>query len=225
MLCIMDDGWIDRWIDSLTLRLAFSFFLSFIPTTTTTQKLYGSLIDVEVCRNSPYEILAAPTDDDNNGGASMYTRAFRFTETSKDGMVATAAAVGNPTPANSAECTMCTGDGVLDTGFRAQVYGIVTALADGDTPPMVHVVDASVSDGASSACTGDFPTEQNTVFGAALEVEESQLTDPSTVEVGDEICFEGFIMDSFCIERGTLLDAPTIISLQNPELHSFHWYA
>jgi hypothetical protein len=34
----------------------------------------------------------------------------------------------------------------------------------------------------------------------------SELTDPSSVQVGDEICFEGFVMDEFCIERGTLLD-------------------
>ena len=187
----------DRFAHSTT-----GFFFSFIPTTTTTtQKLYGSLIDVEVCRNSPYEILAAPTDDDNNGGASMYTRAFRFTETSKDGMVATAAAVGNPSPANTnvLACTMCEDGGGVDTGFRVQVYGIVTALAEGDVPPMIHVVDASASsaDSADAACTGDAPTEQNTVFGAALETTmeqqppaaESQLTNPSTVEVGDKIWY------------------------------------
>ena len=126
-------------------------------------------------------MLAAPTTADG-----MYTRAFRLTENAKEGLVATAAAVGNPTPANSAECTMCTGDGVLDTGFRAQVYGIVTALADGDTPPMVHVVDASVSDGASSACTGDFPTEQNTVFGAALEMEDSMDGNTQTETADDD---------------------------------------
>ena len=34
----------------------------------------------------------------------------------------------------------------------------------------------------------------------------SQLTDPESVQLGDEVCFEGFVMDNFCIELGNLLD-------------------
>jgi len=41
-------------------------------------------------------------------------------------------------------------------------------------------------------------------------------------QVGDEICITGYIMDTFCINRGTLLDAPDVVTLQNPELHSYH---
>eukprot|EP00121_Abeoforma_whisleri_P016260 Awhi_evm1s14926 len=40
--------------------------------------------------------------------------------------------------------------------------------------------------------------------------------------MSDEICFEGFVMDNFCINRGTLLDAPSITTLINPDLHSLH---
>jgi len=29
----------------------------------------------------------------------------------------------------------------------------------------------------------------------------SELADPSTVQIGDEVCFEGFIMDQWCIDR------------------------
>jgi len=44
----------------------------------------------------------------------------------------------------------------------------------------------------------------------------------SALKVGDTVCVEGFIMDFFCINRGTLLDAPSVVSLKNPELHSLH---
>lgn len=42
------------------------------------------------------------------------------------------------------------------------------------------------------------------------------------IQVGDEICIEGFVMDSFCIQRGTLLDNPSVESLKAPEQHSLH---
>jgi len=37
-----------------------------------------------------------------------------------------------------------------------------------------------------------------------------------------EICVEGFVMDTYCIDRGTLLDAPSIKSLEEPDRHSVH---
>ncbi|CAB9528213.1 expressed unknown protein [Seminavis robusta] len=40
--------------------------------------------------------------------------------------------------------------------------------------------------------------------------------------VGDEVCVAGYVMDNFCIARGTLLDNPTIETLRNPEAHSVH---
>ena len=42
------------------------------------------------------------------------------------------------------------------------------------------------------------------------------------LKVGDSICLEGFIMDVYCIERGTLFDNPSVKSLVNPEKHSYH---
>jgi len=42
------------------------------------------------------------------------------------------------------------------------------------------------------------------------------------LEIGKRICAEGFIMDKFCIERGTLLDNPSVKTLRNPERHSVH---
>lgn len=37
-----------------------------------------------------------------------------------------------------------------------------------------------------------------------------------------EVCLEGFIMDQYCIDRGTLLDDPGTDTLDEPELHSVH---
>ena len=48
----------------------------------------------------------------------------------------------------------------------------------------------------------------------------SELSDPSSVQVGDEICFEGFVMDTFCIDRGTLLDVRLLVSLLEQSIMS-----
>lgn len=44
----------------------------------------------------------------------------------------------------------------------------------------------------------------------------------SALAVGDTICAEGFIMDFFCINRGTLLDNPSVRTLEDPGKHSVH---
>ena len=38
----------------------------------------------------------------------------------------------------------------------------------------------------------------------------------------EAVCFEGYVMDRFCINRGTLLDASSVKTLLNPEKHSAH---
>ncbi len=42
------------------------------------------------------------------------------------------------------------------------------------------------------------------------------------IEVGDEVCMTGYIMDKFCIDLGVLLDNRQITTLEEPENHSFH---
>ena len=37
-----------------------------------------------------------------------------------------------------------------------------------------------------------------------------------------DVCFEGYVMDRFCIVRGTLLDNPSAKTLLHPEKHSVH---
>jgi hypothetical protein len=40
--------------------------------------------------------------------------------------------------------------------------------------------------------------------------------------VGDAVCFDGYVMDNYCIDRNFLLDAPTLDTLSNPAAHSLH---
>ena len=37
-----------------------------------------------------------------------------------------------------------------------------------------------------------------------------------------EVCVEGFVMDKYCVDRGTLLDKKDVETLENPEKHSVH---
>merc|ERR1719362_1654789 len=39
-----------------------------------------------------------------------------------------------------------------------------------------------------------------------------------------DVCFEGYVMDRFCINRKTFLDAPDTKTLLNPEKHSSHCF-
>ena len=38
-------------------------------------------------------------------------------------------------------------------------------------------------------------------------------SDPAALVNGDEICAEGYIMDNFCLDLGTLFDNPTVVTL------------
>ena len=40
--------------------------------------------------------------------------------------------------------------------------------------------------------------------------------------VAEEVCFVGYVMDTYCIDRGTLLDKPTLSTLEYPNRHSVH---
>ena len=43
-----------------------------------------------------------------------------------------------------------------------------------------------------------------------------------SIAAGQTICYTGYVMDMYCIERGTLLDAPKMGTLQNPAAHTVH---
>src|SRR3569832_2019332 len=40
--------------------------------------------------------------------------------------------------------------------------------------------------------------------------------------IGDSGCVVGYVMDRYCVDRGTLFDNPTVVTLQEPQVHSVH---
>ena len=42
------------------------------------------------------------------------------------------------------------------------------------------------------------------------------------IKVGDDICITGYIMDTYCISLGHLLDSENVVTLREPEQNSFH---
>ena len=44
----------------------------------------------------------------------------------------------------------------------------------------------------------------------------------SSPVIGDQGCVVGYVMDRYCIDRGTLFDNPTVETLVGPEVHSVH---
>ena len=79
----------------------------------------------------------------------------------------------------------------------------VGTVGDGTLPP-----DATTT-GATSGATGAEATTTTTTGSGGLEV-------------GMTACVEGFVMDFFCIDRGTLFDNPSVVTLEGPDVHSVH---
>jgi hypothetical protein len=48
----------------------------------------------------------------------------------------------------------------------------------------------------------------------------SRVKGSHSASVGDTVCAEGYVMDYYCIDRGTLFDNPSVISLEGPDQHS-----
>ena len=67
------------------------------------------------------------------------------------------------------------------------------------------------------------PTASSEVDTTSSEVDASSTSTSSTeLTVGDDVCITGYIMDTYCIELGHLLDDKNTITLKEPENHSFH---
>ena len=56
------------------------------------------------------------------------------------------------------------------------------------------------------------------IRGANLGVAAAE-TDETTAKT---VCLTGYIMDTFCIERETLLDNPSVATLEGPDVHTIH---
>jgi hypothetical protein len=92
-------------------------------------------------------------------------------------------------------CQTCSEFGVLQEGFRVRLTATVLDLGDATTGagPLIQVTDA-------------FP-----------------VLPPLQFDVGSQYAsLEGFIMDNYCIQRGTLMDSLSVTTLEQPYLHSVH---
>ena len=65
-----------------------------------------------------------------------------------------------------------------------------------------------------------FPKEPSRFLAAIFLGASSLFQVADGIAVGDTICTEGFVMDFFCINRGTLLDRPRVRTLEGPDQHT-----
>jgi hypothetical protein len=66
---------------------------------------------------------------------------------------------------------------------------------------------------------GDTTANTTTTTTTAAAAAAAAANDDDGYEL---VCLTGYIMDRFCLKRGTLMDAPTARSLSRPDLHSLH---
>jgi hypothetical protein len=159
------------------------------------------MVDVPQCVASGYTVLA-----DNGDGT--YSVAYRL-DSQGDSMMKTFAEGSGAAGA----CGACDGSlgGTATAGFRATVIGTILELGDmasSDPIAMAHSLAVSEVSDSSAGCANFDPNSCT----------------PPAPQVGECVCTEGFIMDEFCINRGTLFDNPTQATLvaPGPEVHTIH---
>jgi hypothetical protein len=102
------------------------------------------LVDVGVCRAGPFYILGDPMIQ-NNG--DLYTVEYVLDDAGRLTLIDLARAEG--------KCSTCMGDGALVRGYRAEVIGVVTALATAEIPAIqLTLTSARTSNGLSDVCAG-----------------------------------------------------------------------
>jgi hypothetical protein len=162
-----------------------SLTLSFHTTLSSLHSVH-CLVDVGICRESPFEILTPPPtgsdtygigwrlmeDDNNNDDNGM---------SSKDKIVHLARKVGDP----DSWCSTCFGGGLEQTGFRATIKARVESLGRGITPPIVSVM------GAYSSSVVNPDTLQSTL-------------------VNDNPCQYFFAMNEFGVAHDEIPPKPTL---------------
>ena len=64
--------------------------------------------------------------------------------------------------------------------------------------------------------------QENNNNDTGVNVGIGGVSDITVVSIGDTFCVEGYVMDHYCIDIGSLLDRPNIRTLEGPEQHSIH---
>mmetsp|Transcript_594 Transcript_594/g.1357 ORF Transcript_594/g.1357 Transcript_594/m.1357 type:complete len:355 (+) Transcript_594:118-1182(+) len=183
------------------------------------------LVDVNSCVISPFEVLLDPAPA-TTGELNLYKRGWRLDESAKQLAIELAQDVGT--------CSTCVEPNIAENShvreFRTAMNAVILDLNEDDPsmPPTIKVLemrDTTAYNLTESAC--------QTYFGMQdiLDVDEDTEDDASfcdedsstlSLQAGDELCTEGYIMDRFCIDRGTLFDNPSIPTLKDPGAHSIH---
>jgi len=60
------------------------------------------------------------------------------------------------------------------------------------------------------------------MFLRSILVALALLVGATFAQEDEVVCFQGYVMDTYCVRLGVLLDNPTVETLRHPELHSFH---
>lgn len=92
------------------------------------------LVDVSVCVDSDFNVLAEPTE---SGG--LYSVAYKLDEAGKETLIQLARQEG-------IDCSTCTDDGMVTMGFRAELTGVV------QQDRVLQVVTAIPSNGRTNVC-------------------------------------------------------------------------
>ena len=82
-----------------------------------------------------------------------------------------------------------------------------------------HHASAQVAVGDTVWCVRHQPGDH------LLIIQDSHICFRLLSTVSYRYSVEGFVMDTFCIELKTLLDNPSIKTLEGPGNHTLHWYA
>jgi hypothetical protein len=119
--------------------------------------------------------------------------------------------VPNPTMAPTTAAPTVTADPTISSA--------PTVSAEPTASPTITSKPTITSAPTVTATPTDGPTPESTA-----EPTRDPTPEPTKggVQLNDIICVEGYIMDWFCIERGTLLDNPSIRALEGPEEHTVH---
>ena len=173
------------------------------------------LVDVGWCIDSGYNILL-PNPKFRQDSEPKFVHALTLDETGNKLVLKIARQNG--------VCSTCTGSGKISAGLRFTYIGKV--IPRGNDVAMFQVKNISLSPRMADPNSNDdgCPNAMKR-FNISRPLNKPEPGDRKNLSIAlnnDMQCTEGFVMDFFCINRGTLLDAPSVVTLQNPEKHSVH---
>jgi len=171
---------------------------------------FHCLLDVQVCYESGFQVLG-----EKNAESGLHELGYRLDDS--EAVIAAGRASGQ-----DGYCSTCTGDSSApDYGYQATVRGIVSELGDGSDglsgTPLLTNIELTSADNECETLNASETTSTPESTAAPTSTSEGE-----ELKIGDSVCITSYIIDNFCIERGTFLDNDSLNTLENPEEHSFH---